>query len=79
MKNYYEGNPTMECPKGCKATCLLDCYIEIHQALVGDDSKQHKFKELYSRDAHYHCCGKPIEVLSSGSMYCTVCGNEYKG
>ena len=78
MKKYYDGDPTMECPKGCKGTCLLDCYIEIHQALVDDNGNQVPFRKWYIRDGVKHCCGKEMSDLGNKRFYCTVCGCEHK-
>lgn len=77
LTTYYDGDPTVTCPVGCKGDCKLDCYIEIHQALVDDDGKHVSFKELYTRDNAYHCCGKETSKLKK-VKYCQVCGNEYK-
>jgi hypothetical protein len=76
MKQYYDGDPTSDCPNGCKGNCLLDCYIDIHQSLIGDDGDIHDFKTKYTRDNAYHCCGKHLVKLKD-NLYCTVCSNEY--
>jgi hypothetical protein len=76
MKNYYDGDPSTDCPNGCKGNCLLDCYIDIHQSLIGDDGKQRKFQTDYIRDGERFCCGKQLVNLKD-NLYCTVCGTEY--
>lgn len=77
LNKYYDGDPTMTCPTGCKGTCQLDCYIEIHKALIDDNNKHVSFGELYKRDNAYHCCGKEVSTLKN-NLYCIVCGGEYK-
>lgn len=78
LKEYYEGDPSTECPKGCKSDCMLECYIEIHQSLINDDGEKVDFKEPYIRDGEYYCCGKPMDTLENGNIYCSVCGGEYE-
>lgn len=78
IKRYYDGDPTMTCPVGCKATCQEECYIEIHKALVSDEGKQQAFQTLYNRFGEKHCCGKLTQKLERGTNYCTVCGKEHK-
>lgn len=78
MKNYYEGDPTIDCPTGCKGNCPLECYIEIHQALVNDKGERTDWKTPYVRDGRKHCCGKLMDKLSNGNYYCSVCGTESK-
>lgn len=68
----------MECPVGCKSDCQLDCYIEIHQALVDDEGNVSEFKTPYVRDGQDHCCGLPMQTLDNHNVYCTVCGEEYE-
>ena len=77
LKNYYDGNPVNECPTGCNSTCMLDCYIEIHQALVSDYGEKLNFKEPYIRDGERFCCGMELQKLTNGNRYCEVCGAEY--
>lgn len=78
MKQYYDGDPTIVCPAGCKGDCLKDCYIEIHQALVDDTGKPVPFSTKYLRDSAYHCCGRELRNIGNGNNYCTVCGIEHK-
>lgn len=76
LANYYEGDPSIECPKGCKATCILDCYAEIHSFLINDKGQLEDFGVKYVRDGEPHCCGRQLEDLNS-NLYCTVCGREH--
>lgn len=78
LKKYYDGDPSNTCPNGCKADCLVDCYITIHQAMVSDDNKEVPFGKFYKRDNAYHCCGMQAQRLGNGNRYCIVCGNESK-
>lgn len=77
LKKYYDGDPTNTCPVGCKADCQLECYIEIHQSLIDDKGNLNEFEVPYTRDKQNYCCGKEMETLQNGNIYCTVCGNEY--
>ena len=77
LVNYYDGSPH-DMIKGSNKQALLEDYILIHEALVGDDLRKHEFKELYTRHENEHCCGQAIETLPNGNNYCEVCGTEYK-
>lgn len=77
LKDYYDGNPSNTCPNGCSKDCLLNCYIEIQQALVSDYGERLHFKEPYIRDGANYCCGMEQAELPNGSKYCEVCGTEY--
>lgn len=76
MKKYYDGDPSSDCPKGCKGSCLLDCYIDIQKALINDRNELIDFNIKYIRDGLPYCCGKQLEDLNN-NLYCTACGNEY--
>jgi hypothetical protein len=76
LESYYDGDPDCgDCGKKCKEP--LDCYIDIHKALIADDGERKEFKTLYVRDKQYHCCGRQTAKLPNGKQFCTVCGNEY--
>ena len=76
MKKYYDGDPSSDCPKGCKGTCLLECYVDIQTSLIDDKGKLCDFQTKYIRDKEPHCCGKRLVELKD-NLYCTVCGSEY--
>lgn len=64
--------------KGNSKKALLEDFILINEALVGDDLKKHDFKQMYSRHGVPHCCGQAVATLPNGNPYCEVCGSEYK-
>lgn len=76
LVNYYDGNPN-DMLKGNNKKALLEDYILIHEALVGDDLQVHEFETLYERHYENHCCGQMTCILPRGTEYCEVCGNEY--
>lgn len=78
LDNYNEGDPECKGCKGCTKEDMLDCYIDIHKALVDDDGEVNDMEEPYIRDNEYHCCGKELEELENGNYYCSVCGQEYE-
>lgn len=63
--------------KGNNKKQLLEDYILINEALVGDDLNKHAFKELYTRHGQQYCCGQAVATLPNGNPYCEVCGTEY--
>ena len=78
LDNYNEGDPECKGCKGCTKEDMLECYIDIHKALVDDDGEVNDMEEPYIRDNEYHCCGKELEDLENGNYYCSVCGQEYE-
>ena len=50
---------------------MLECYIDIHKALVDDDGDLNEFEEPYIRDGEYFCCGREIKELENGDLYCS--------
>ena len=76
LKDYYDGSPH-DMLKGSNKMALLEDYILIHEALVGDDLQVHGFKTLYKRHNLDHCCGTMNEILPNGKSFCEVCGSEY--
>ena len=79
LDKYNEGDPDCAGCKGCSKEDMLECYIDIHKALVDDDGDLNEFEEPYIRDGEYYCCGKEIKELENGNLYCQVCGTEYEG
>ena len=78
LDKYNEGDPECAGCKGCSKEDMLDCYIDIHKALVDDDGDLNEFEEPYIRDGEYFCCGREIKELENGDLYCQVCGTEYQ-
>ena len=78
LDKYNEGDPECAGCKGCSKEDMLDCYIDIHKALVDDDGDLNEFEEPYVRDGEYFCCGREIKELENGNLYCQVCGTEYQ-
>ncbi len=78
LDNYNEGDPECAGCKGCSKEDMLNCYIDIHKALVDDDGDLNEFEEPYIRDGEYFCCGREIKELENGDLYCQVCGTEYQ-
>ena len=77
LDKYNEGDPECAGCKGCSKEEMLECYIDIHKALVDDDGDLNEFEEPYIRDGEYYCCGREIKELD-GNLYCSVCGTEYE-
>lgn len=77
LDKYNEGDPECAGCNGCSKEDMLDCYIDIHKALVDDDGDVNEFEEPYVRHGEYFCCGKEIKELDNGNLYCSVCGQEY--
>lgn len=46
--------------------------------MLDDEGNVSEFKIPYIRDKQDYCCGKPMEKLDNGNIYCTVCGGEYE-
>lgn len=78
LDKYNEGDPECAGCKGCSKEDMLECYIDIHRALVDDDGDLNEFEEPYIRDGEYFCCGKELKELENGDLYCQVCGIEYE-
>jgi hypothetical protein len=78
LDKYNEGDPECAGCKGCSKEDMLECYIDIHKALVDDDGDLNEFEEPYIRDGEYFCCGREIKELENGNLYCQVCGTEYE-
>ena len=78
LDKYNEGDPECAGCKGCSKEDMLECYIDIHKALVDDDGDVNEFEEPYVRHGEYFCCGKEIKELDNGNLYCSVCGQEYE-
>ena len=78
LDKYNEGDPECAGCKGCSKEDMLDCYIDIHKALVDDDGDLNEFEEPYVRDGEYFCCGRELKELENGNLYCQVCGTEYE-
>ncbi len=78
LDKYNEGDPECAGCKGCSKEDMLDCYIDIHRALVDDDGDLNEFEEPYIRDGKYFCCGRELKELENGNLYCQVCGIEYE-
>ena len=78
LDKYNEGDPECAGCKGCSKEDMLECYIDIHKALVDDDGDLNEFEEPYIRDGEYFCCGRVIKELENGNLYCQVCGTEYQ-
>lgn len=78
LDKYNEGDPECAGCKGCSKEDMLECYIDIHKALVDDDGYLNEFEEPYVRDGEYFCCGRELKELENGNLYCQVCGNEYE-
>jgi len=78
LDKYNEGDPECAGCNGCSKEDMLDCYIDIHKALVDDDGDLNEFEEPYMRDGEYFCCGREIKELENGNLYCQVCGIEYE-
>lgn len=78
LDKYNEGDPECAGCKGCSKEDMLDCYIDIHKALVDDDGDLNEFEEPYIRDGEYFCCGRELKELENGDLYCQVCGTEYQ-
>ena len=78
LDKYNEGDPECAGCKGCSKEDMLDCYIDIHKALVDDDGDLNEFEEPYIRDGEYFCCGREIKELENGDLYCQICGTEYQ-
>lgn len=76
LANYYDGSP-YDMLKGSNKQALLEDYILIHEALVGDDLIKHDFKRAYTRNGIRHCCGQANVQLREGVRFCEVCGSEY--
>lgn len=79
LDKYNEGDPECAGCKGCSEEDMLECYIDIHKALVDDDGDLNEFEEPYVRDGEYFCCGRELKELENGNLYCQVCGTEYEG
>ena len=77
LDKYNEGDPECAGCNGCSKEDMLDCYVDIHKALVDDDGDLNEFEEPYIRDGEYFCCGREIKELENGNLYCSVCGQEY--
>lgn len=77
LADYYDGSPH-DMLKGSNKKALLEDFILINEALVGDDLKSHPFKQLYKRHGLNHCCGQLVATLPNGNDFCEVCGTEYK-
>lgn len=78
LDKYNEGDPECAGCKGCSKEDMLECYIDIHKALVDDDGDLNEFEEPYIRDGEYFCCGRELKELENGNLYCQVCGIEYE-
>lgn len=78
LDKYNEGDPECAGCKGCSKEDMLECYIDIHKALVDDDGDLNEFEEPYVRDGEYFCCGRELKELENGNLYCQVCGTEYE-
>lgn len=78
LDKYNEGDPECAGCKGCSKEDMLECYIDIHKALVDDDGDLNEFEEPYIRDGEYFCCGREIKELENGNLYCQACGTEYQ-
>ena len=78
LDKYNEGDPECAGCKGCSKEDMLECYIDIHKALVDDDGDVNEFEEPYVRHGEYFCCGREIIELENGNLYCSVCGQEYE-
>lgn len=78
LDKYNEGDPECAGCNGCSKEDMLDCYIDIHKALVDDDGDVNEFEEPYVRHGEYFCCGREIIELVNGNLYCSVCGQEYE-
>ena len=78
LDKYNEGDPECAGCKGCSKEDMLECYIDIHKALVDDDGDLNEFEEPYVRHGEYFCCGRELKELENGDLYCQVCGTEYQ-
>ena len=78
LDKYNEGDPECAGCKGCSKEDMLECYIDIHKALVDDDGDVNEFEEPYVRHGEYFCCGRELKELENGNLYCSVCGTEYQ-
>ena len=78
LDKYNEGDPECAGCKGCSKEDMLECYIDIHKALVDDDGDLNEFEEPYIRDGEYFCCGREIKEIENGDLYCQICGTEYQ-
>ncbi len=78
LDKYNEGDPECAGCNGCSKEDMLECYVDIHKALVDDDGDLNEFEEPYVRDGEYFCCGRELKELENGNLYCQVCGNEYE-
>lgn len=78
LKKYYDGNDDCSDCSKCSKEEQLKCYIDIHKSLVDDDAVCNNFEEPYVRNEQNYCCGVPLDELSKGTLYCTICGTEYE-
>lgn len=76
LAKYYNGSPH-DMLKGNNKKALLEDYILIHEAFVGDDLKEHGFSILYTRHGKQHCCGNLVVKLPNGNLFCEICGTEH--
>jgi hypothetical protein len=77
LKGYYEGDENCSDCKGCTDEEVIECYSDIHAALVDDEGTVNEFSNPYLRGEVPHCCGVPLATLESGNLYCEICGEEY--
>ncbi len=78
LKKYYDGNDDCSDCSKCSKEEQLKCYIDIHKNLVDDDAVYNNFEEPYERYGQNYCCGVPLDEMSKGTLYCTICGTEYE-
>ena len=78
LKKYYDGNDDCSDCSKCSKEEQLKCYIDIHKNLVDDDAVYNNFEEPYERNGQNYCCGVPLDEMSKGTLYCTICGTEYE-
>lgn len=78
LKQYYEGDADCKDCKGCSEEEIIECYTDIHVALVDDEGEVNEMGQPYvRRDANY-CCGKELQEMEDDTMYCEICGETYE-
>lgn len=78
LKQYYEGDADCSDCKKCSDEEIVECYIDIHVALVDDDADIAEFSAPYERRGMSFCCGKELVELENGNLSCTICGEEFQ-